>query len=364
MDNGAPGPDRTDSWQPAVYTGKHARNLETLRKPHSCQTPDPADHTKGTKVRTIPGSEPEKAPNRPSLGTDWINQKNHLPERRDKPPSLDTAHLSFWTGRRVGCPRRSMPALIVPESVQTQEDFVPAGLQKLPVRLNRHGYCGQATSTAACPAVRSAAARSNRPSAAGAPANRPPLRAHRFAARNRPPPARAPSAPVSNRGNRSPQEGRSPPRPAPHSGSKPPQSMRCRDFEGTSEVAKRLPPKSSVAGREPKSTAESVGSPRTGATHFVNNPPHSRDFAGQSCGNVEGSCFRWGFLSWALKKRNAPAQAACRKWWPAGPKAKVKTRKCCMSITTTARINCCSSLELHAVSVGGFGSQPALRRAR
>jgi hypothetical protein len=67
-----------------------------------------------------------------------------------------------------------------------------------------------------------------------------PLRAHRFAARNRPPPARAPSPPVSSRGDRSPQEGRSPPRPAPHSGGKPPQSMRWGDFEGTSEVAKRL----------------------------------------------------------------------------------------------------------------------------
>lgn len=85
MDNGAPGPDRTDSWQPAVSTGKHARDPGTRRKPHSCQTPNPADHTEAG-----PRSEPSHALNWKSHRTGRIfepigqNQTNHLPENMRK----------------------------------------------------------------------------------------------------------------------------------------------------------------------------------------------------------------------------------------------------------------------------------------
>ena len=45
------------------------------------------------------------------------------------------AHFSFWTGCRGGRPRRSMPTLIAPESlqsVQTQQGFIPGWTPKLP----------------------------------------------------------------------------------------------------------------------------------------------------------------------------------------------------------------------------------------
>jgi hypothetical protein len=56
-------------------------------------------------------------------------------------PAFAGVHFSFWTGCRGGRPRRSMPTLIAPDSiqsVQTQEGFVPAGFQNWLVRLNRH----------------------------------------------------------------------------------------------------------------------------------------------------------------------------------------------------------------------------------
>jgi len=84
---------------------------------------------------------PPAAPPAPWSGA---HQPTHPPPTVKQPghnTNCRRAHFSFWTGWRGGCPRRSMPTLIAPESVQsvqTQEGFVPAGFQNWLVRLNRH----------------------------------------------------------------------------------------------------------------------------------------------------------------------------------------------------------------------------------
>ena len=101
-----------------------------------------------------------------------------------------------------------MPALIAPESAQTQEGFVPAGFQNWIVRLNRHWYCAQAASTAPLPSgsFRCCALRSSLRCWCSSRWTTP--LGHRFPACYGPPAAPAPSAPASTRGDSIPLEGR------------------------------------------------------------------------------------------------------------------------------------------------------------
>jgi len=163
-----------------------------------------------------------------------ISSSDHFPARnRLQPQSVriqaSSGRISVFGQMGAGAGEGQMPALVVPEGVQTQSCFVPSRTPELPRALE--------------PSLRLRAARLRRPTAPPLLALSRPPKVHPpsvlrwimpplgppFPARSCFPPARKPGAPPSIRRHCIPLKARLLRWPICHSGGKPPQSMRCRD---------------------------------------------------------------------------------------------------------------------------------------